>query len=232
MNRHARALEQAKISFPNCTLIVGVCSDATTKRHKGNTVLTESERYESLRHCKWVDEIVQDAPWVITQEFIDNHKIDFVAHDAIPYATGQMDDVYAFVKASGKFLATNRTTGVSTTDLITRIIKDYDLYVSRNLERGVSGASMNVSRAKVKCRFLEQGLLMHSFSPKQRAELWLKDRLRQTLYRTWQLYETVKSQWIPAPVSDKVDAVEVWVAPIAAKTLEMLFGVKVRKKAV
>ncbi len=65
----------------------------------------------------------------------------------------------------------------------------------------------------------------------QRAELWLKDQLRQTLYKTWQLYELVKSQWIPAAVSDKVDSIEIWVAPKAAKALEMLFGVKVRQKA-
>lgn len=31
--------------------------------------------------------MVEDAPWVITQEFLDKHKIDYVAHDALPYVT-------------------------------------------------------------------------------------------------------------------------------------------------
>jgi len=46
-----------------------------------------------------VDEIVTDAPWVITPEFLEKHKIDFVAHDALPYsdASGQANDVYDFV---------------------------------------------------------------------------------------------------------------------------------------
>ena len=46
-----------------------------------------------------MDEIVTDAPWVITPEFLEKHKIDFVAHDALPYsdASGQANDVYDFV---------------------------------------------------------------------------------------------------------------------------------------
>ena len=31
--------------------------------------------------------MVEDAPWVITQEFLDKHRIDYVAHDALPYVT-------------------------------------------------------------------------------------------------------------------------------------------------
>jgi choline-phosphate cytidylyltransferase len=43
-----------------------------------------------------VDEVLMDAPWVITEEFLTQHDIDFVAHDDLPYAdnSGQTDDVY------------------------------------------------------------------------------------------------------------------------------------------
>lgn len=125
---------------------------------KGMTVMTEKERcafrcrlngrYESLRHCRWVDEVVPDAPWVVTKEFLDKHRIDFVCHDDIPYASAGSSDVYADIKNMGRFHATQRTEGVSTTDLINRIIANYETYIKRNLQRGVSAKDMNVSYLK------------------------------------------------------------------------------------
>nr|KJB10640.1 hypothetical protein B456_001G213900 [Gossypium raimondii] len=147
---HARSLEQAKKSFPNTYLLVGCCNDETTHKYKGKTVMTESERYESLRHCKWVDEVIPDAPWVIDQEFLDKHNIDYVAHDSLPYAdaSGAANDVYEFVKAAGKFKETKRTDGISTSDIIMRIVKDYNQYVLRNLDRGYSRKELGVSYVK------------------------------------------------------------------------------------
>ncbi|KAG9440524.1 hypothetical protein H6P81_020689 [Aristolochia fimbriata] len=157
---HARSLEQAKKLFPNTYLLVGCCNDEVTHMYKGKTVMTESERYESLRHCKWVDEVIPDAPWVLTQEFIDKHKIDYVAHDSLPYAdaSGAGKDVYEFVKSIGKFKETKRTEGVSTSDVIMRILKDYNQYVIRNLDRGYSRKELGVSYVKEKRLRVNMGL--------------------------------------------------------------------------
>ncbi|PHZ16901.1 uncharacterized protein RHIMIDRAFT_243051 [Rhizopus microsporus ATCC 52813] len=147
---HAKALEQAKKAFPDVYLMVGVCNDAETHKRKGKTVMNEKERYESVAHCKWVDQVIPDAPWIVTQEFLDKYQIDYVAHDAEPYQSTESDDVYAFVKAQGRFLPTQRTGGISTSDLITRIVRDYDAYLRRNLERGVSAKELNISFLKEK----------------------------------------------------------------------------------
>ena len=142
---HAQQLEQAKKLRPNVTLVVGVAGDADTIAHKGTVVMNEKERALCVKHCKWVDEVICPCPWVITQEFMDKHKIDYVAHDEAPYGSVGEDDIYAFVKKQGKFLATQRTEGVSTSDLITRILKDRDLYIQRNLSRGTEREELGVS---------------------------------------------------------------------------------------
>lgn len=95
-----------------------------------------------------MDEVIPDAPWVVTKEFLDEHNIDFVCHDDIPYASAGSDDVYADIKKMGRFHTTQRTEGVSTTELINRIIANYEKYIRRNLERGVSAKDMNISYMK------------------------------------------------------------------------------------
>jgi choline-phosphate cytidylyltransferase len=143
-----RQLEQAKNAFPETYLLVGVTGDAETHKRKGLTVLTGAERAETVRHCKWVDEVLPNCPWIVTKEFLAEHDIDYVAHDDEPYGASEGDDIYAPIKKEGKFLVTERTEGVSTTGIITKIVRDYEKYIARQLKRGTSRQELNVSWLK------------------------------------------------------------------------------------
>ncbi|KAJ7248890.1 hypothetical protein B0H12DRAFT_1123218 [Mycena haematopus] len=122
---HALQLRQAKLSFPSVYLLVGVNSDEQVIEHKARGVMTHAERLEAARHCRWVDEIVADAPWIIDQAFLDKYQIDYVAHDEEPYAASGHEDVYSYCKGLGKFIPTRRTPGVSTSELLERIVSGY-----------------------------------------------------------------------------------------------------------
>lgn len=122
---HARQMMQAKNIFPKSQiyLIIGACNDDLTHSLKGRTVMTDVERYEAIRHCRYVDEIIRDAPWQITDEFMEKHKIDFVAQDSTPYVSDDCDDLYKEIKEKGYFVATERTEGtyrVESTELLTK----------------------------------------------------------------------------------------------------------------
>jgi len=130
--------------FPNVTLIVGCSNDILVHKYKGKTVCTDEERYEALRHCRYVDILLPNAPWGYSVEFFNKHKIDFIAHDEAPYNIGGQDDSYALPKSLGMFMATERTDGISTSDMITRIVKNYDSYIRRNLSRGYDRKDLNV----------------------------------------------------------------------------------------
>jgi len=103
-------------------LIVGVHSDVEVMKHKGPPVMTEKERYDAVRACKWVDEVVEDAPYVTQLETMDAHNCDFCVHGDDISTTADGTDTYGIVKAAGRFRTVPRTQGVSTTALVGRML--------------------------------------------------------------------------------------------------------------
>ncbi len=121
---HAEMLGRVRAHFGSMAVIVaGVARDEDCEQYKRRPILTQAERARSLRTCKFVDEVIEDTPWVITQEFLDKYAIDYVCHDAASYpsADGATGDIYEYVKSIGKFVAIERTPSISTTEIIERI---------------------------------------------------------------------------------------------------------------
>ena len=85
-------------------------------------MFNNEERYKIVRSIKWVDEVVEAAPFSTTVELLDKYNCDFCAHgDDISYNADGVDSL-KLVKDLGRFKEFKRTTGVSTTDLIGRIL--------------------------------------------------------------------------------------------------------------
>lgn len=119
---HYNALRQAKSLCD--ILVVGVHSDAEISRNKCPPVMKQTERYGLLEHIKWIDEIVHDVPYSPTPELIRSLKCDFSVHgDDMPVGTNAGGrHAYSDLQDAGMLRVIKRTEGVSTTDLIGRML--------------------------------------------------------------------------------------------------------------
>ncbi|CAF4435156.1 unnamed protein product, partial [Adineta steineri] len=99
-------------------LVVGVHSEAEITKHKGPPVFSEQERYKMVRAIKWVDEVVEDAPYVTALETLEKYNCQFCVHGDDITVTADGVDTYHIVKAAGRYRECKRTQGVSTTDLV------------------------------------------------------------------------------------------------------------------
>lgn len=119
---HANAIRQARELGDY--LVVGVHNDADITRFKGPPVYSEEERYELVKAIKWADEVYVNAPYFYTVDLLDKLKCDFVAHgDDVSVSAETGEDVYKTQKESGRYKEFKRTTGVSTTDLVGRMLR-------------------------------------------------------------------------------------------------------------
>ncbi|ETE70352.1 Ethanolamine-phosphate cytidylyltransferase [Ophiophagus hannah] len=117
---HSNQLRQARAMGDY--LIVGVHTDDEISKHKGPPVFTQEERYKMVKAIKWVDEIVQGAPYVTTLETLDKYNCDFCVHGDDITLTADGKDTYEEVKKAGRYRECKRTQGVSTTDLVGRML--------------------------------------------------------------------------------------------------------------
>lgn len=62
-------------------LMVGVYADNICEHHDSPVTTPHLERCELVRHCRWVDEVVPEAPWRLDETFLKVRRIDYVAYD-------------------------------------------------------------------------------------------------------------------------------------------------------
>jgi ethanolamine-phosphate cytidylyltransferase len=151
-------------------LIVGVNSDASITQCKGAPLMNDSERLTSVRACKFVDDVVPGCPYIMNADYlnyvIDKYKIDYVVHGEDPCIVNGVD-VYAAAKEAGKYKTIPRTEGVSTTDIVGRMLL---LTKEHHLPSGADSAKSTLTTGMIAdSHFLTTSRMLQLFSASMRA---------------------------------------------------------------
>jgi glycerol-3-phosphate cytidylyltransferase-like family protein len=80
-----------------------------------------TERVAVIEECRYVDEVIPDAPDRLTSDFLREHGIALVVHgdDLDAFAAA---GVYGPAVETGRFHLVPRSGAISTTDLIARVL--------------------------------------------------------------------------------------------------------------
>lgn len=89
--------------------------------------------------CRWSTKSVPYAPYVTSLPWISHYGCQFVVHGDDITSDSSGEDCYRFVKAADRFLVVKRTPGISTTDLVGRMLLCTKNHFVRSFSRLLSG---------------------------------------------------------------------------------------------
>ena len=124
---HANFLRQAKQFGDH--LIVGIHSDEVVKEYKRTPILTMRERVDTVSSCRYVDEVISDAPLIVDSKWLNTHRIDLVVHGD-DFSEHMKQLCYKVPIDLGILRLVSYTSRISTTEIIQRIerqIRKFDI---------------------------------------------------------------------------------------------------------
>jgi cytidyltransferase-like protein len=129
---HIEFLKKAK-SFGDY-LIVGVLADETVEEYKREPIFSLSDRVKVIEACKYVDEVIVAPPLRLTEEMVQDYKIDFVVHGD-DFDQSKIEDQYAVAYELGIFRTVPYTAGISTTEIIRRVAERFGECANQCIEK-------------------------------------------------------------------------------------------------
>ena len=104
------------------SLIVGVHNDSTVSSYKRRPIMNMEERINAIKDFSMVDMVIPNAPLKVSKAYLKYHQISIVVHgDDTPMDTLQL--MYGDAMELGIFKTVPYTKGISTSDIIQRIVE-------------------------------------------------------------------------------------------------------------
>jgi len=126
---HVEFLRSAKSLYDDSILIVGVHSDNTCASYKRKPIFSMDDRVAIIKSCRFVDEVVPNAPLIITDKYLDQYNIDKVIAANCPsgientkfYKTNYCVPIRRNIVTTIPYYS-----GISTTYIINKIKESYE----------------------------------------------------------------------------------------------------------
>lgn len=106
-------------------LIVGVHSDEAVMSYKRRPLFNMNERMAHVRQSPGVDEVMPDAPLKLTLDYLDSIDVTYVCGNLMvgdSIEAREYNSMYMDIVRAGRFLNIPRTEGISTTDILDRVV--------------------------------------------------------------------------------------------------------------
>ncbi len=114
---HVELLRQARALGDY--LLVGVHADDAVLAHKRKPIMTMEERVACVAGCRYVDEVLPNAPWVTDRDWIEKHNIHLVVHGS-DYSQEDLNGTHAIPIEMGILRIVDYSPRISTTEIIRR----------------------------------------------------------------------------------------------------------------
>jgi cytidyltransferase-like protein len=121
---HVNFLRQAALLGDE--LVVGIVNDELLTAYKRIPIISQHERAEVVRACRYVHEVIEGTPLIIDEAFMKEHTIDSVVHGS-DFTEEKMKYYFPYAYSMGTIVILPYTPLVSTTEIIKRIKERCDL---------------------------------------------------------------------------------------------------------
>jgi cytidyltransferase-like protein len=116
---HIAFLRQARALGDH--LLVGIIADEPLLSYKRRPILTMEERAACVAGCRYVDEVLPNAPLVTGRAWVEEHDIHLVVHGD-DYSQEQVEYYYKEPWEMGIYRTVPYTGGISTSEIIERTL--------------------------------------------------------------------------------------------------------------
>ena len=99
-------------------LKVGIHNDKTVESYKRQPIMNMKERISVVESCKYVDEVIPDAPLVVSRDYLESHNVDIVIH---PTGLTEESKTMMYGQILDKLKVIDYTDGISTSIILDRL---------------------------------------------------------------------------------------------------------------